>query len=451
MASWEVLLLVTRLKPEDPSDEAVEESPGEKIEDFLDENWTVENVPALGFAARLSKFHFALRNLLGKSEPRMRLRLAIIHTFREKGPFLTSTDIDRELAWIKEARRGPAIEHLQKTGWIMRVDSRGYCLTQEARQLMRVFWTFLGSVSDANDGTGVSPGTEALDLGWALETGADPSEALQNLRLELETVAGIIEDGLATGSIRKLQAIRKEAGNLVTNLDRTNTFLRECRKKATLDPAEIQDAFGLMSRVFKLHSELERRLATESRNMISTMPGMSPRRIFEFFLSLSKDQLADVGERFLVTPYVPPLFVNPERFKGEAARFLANPKAERQPLTWEEPVSLPATTVDPSLPLRVTPEVEILQADLAELAERGESVNAAAFLPRSSPEESLLRLALVAQMNCDAKAAEILAPGLDVRLEAAPDEDDGPPPLDAIPHGPIRAMTAAKLHVRKKT
>ena len=442
---------MTRLKPEELSEEAVEESSKERIEDFLDENWTVDGVPALAFAARMSRFHFALRNLTGKTEPRMRLRLAIIHTFREKGPFLTTHDIDRELAWIKEARRGTAVEHLQKTGWLMRVDSRGYCLTQDARQLMRVLWTFLGSISDADDGTGMSPGTEALDLGWALESGADPSEALQNLRLELETVAGIIEDGLATGSIRKLQSVRREASNLVTNLERTNSFLRECRKKATLNQAEIQDAFALMSRVFKLHAELERRLATESRNMISTMPGMSPRRIFEFFLSLSKDDLADVGARFLVTPYVPPLFVNGERFKGEAARFLANPKAAREPLTWEEPVTLQATTVDPSLPVRLTPEVERLQRELAELAESGESVSAAEFLPRNTPEESLLRLAIIAEMNSETKAAQILAPGLEVKLEAAPAQDDAAPPLEVIPRGPIRAISAAKIHVRKKT
>lgn len=446
-----LLQQVTQVNLFGPVDEEDAAEPVETIQSFMDPNWQAQNVAAIQATARMAQHHKALRQLTGKSEARMHLRLAILHTFREAGPFLEPADLDRELAWIRDDKRMPTIERLKAAGWLTRLDSGAYCMAREARQLTRVFWTFLGSISAPEDGTGLSPGTEAEDLAWALDHGADPTAPLENLRLELLTVATIIEDGLSSGSHRRLEGVKAEARNLIQDIGRTHTLLQQCRDQGRIGLRETQDMFGLLSRVFRLHAELESRLARESRNLISTRPGFTPQRIFGIFVNKPIDELVAIGERYMLTPHIPPLFINADRFKGEAARYLSSPRLERPEISWEDPVELAPTEIRKSPTVRMTPSLIRVVEDLRKLAQGTGGADAGAFLPTGEIGESLLRVAVVAMLSSDSKAAAEVAPDLVVGFSIDKDDEGQPrPPTQLQPGTAIAAMTPAKITARER-
>lgn len=420
----------------------------DELREYIDPRWEPEDIPALHAMDRLRPHYSLLKHLLGRDEAQFRLRGAILHTFRDEA-FLSSQDLDRELRWMLPDKRSALLTGLKEEGWLDRLETKGYCLSTHGRQLSRILFTFIGSITSAEEGSGISPGTEGADLLWAISTNADPAEALRSYRVELEAVAGRIDDALSTDSSRRLNAVRQEATNLVRTVTETRRAIIRLREDSQLSSSDATEVFDLISRVIDLHGEMERRLTEYKKSFIGTDPAMTPERILSFLVEKG-ESLADAAESMIRFPLQPPVLVNPLRFMQDAEGYLSSFQGRRPDPVWEAPERLEAAVVADAEVTLSSAEVKGLMDELIVVAASRGTVPAHTLFPRATVGESFLRQALTVHAASKPDDLADMLQSHRVHITNQADAlDEGEAPTDDLPEGPMMRTSRADIEVSK--
>jgi len=424
----------------------------EGLIDNLDSSWDPTEIDALKIADNLIPLYGLLKHILGQDETQFRLRLAVIFTFREAGPFLNINDINRELRWIKETKRTGLISSMRRTGWLNRSEKKGYCLSRLGRQLLRIMLTFLASLTPEDEGTGLSPGTEAYDIQWAMLSRTSPVSALQTLQHELETVAGLIEDALSTDSWSHLYQITDETSNLVRDIGGTRRILNQLQEENSITTRDLTETHRLLSRVLNLHAEMERRLTAYSESFIGTQPGMSPQRIMNLLLEKPIAELADVSNNLIRVPYKPRFFVNPNYYLAEAGNYLSKSVDSSPEIEWEMSEYLVAEQKSPDDWVVSSPPMERLVQILNDLAIDKEVKEIREIFPYKTFAESFLRQAMSAHLASPTETAHLPSfKKFHVKIMNKADAiSEGETPMINLEDGPICRISDAKLKVIEK-
>lgn len=364
-----------------------EENTQNRLEDFIAQDFKINDIDALINYKNLLIFYPLLNELTKVSENDFLIRISIIGEMaRSEHTYWDKDSLDRFFSWIRQEKREYLISSLRNNQWLEYDRDKGYYLTDSGRTVNSILNLLTGLSKKPED-----YGIAVCSLEYCINMGIDPSLVIGGLRSKLEEITRRMEEALNSHS---QVIILKAQGELDLCLHWSEKTREVLKKIDTSDPINLTEVNSIHRNLSLLHnyrSELERSLTDIGRQFISLEAGITLIDITDYLMKTEISELGEVAREAVSLPIKKPIFLLEDGLISSTEAVLTRNIIEEMDVGWGSP----------EFPLEMTPTVEEeislkpLYEDLKDILENGLPRHLSEVVPRDSKEMSFYRLSML--------------------------------------------------------
>lgn len=379
-----------------------------------------------------------LRSLLGRNGGEFLARAAALQQLvRSRQATFKPGEMHRVLGFLPNPHRSATIQALRRNGWLDYAPTIGYTITSLGTWVQEILVFFLGTAREDRFATSLA------GINYLLEQGEDPTLALHILEERVIRLQFDLETAVNSYSERTMRATQTRVNELIQlsqqvrkvqdRLEPSNRAARDVLRRINKRLAELHWSGG----------RLDRGIAELSGQYLNLRVGVTSEQVVQGLLTFKAGELAAVTASALRPMYQPVPLLSSATLARAALHQLGRARGKPEMIDLAEPS--PAER-EPDTEA-ITSDVARFLHDLDQVAQATEPVALAAIVPRETPGESFLRLALLTLAG-DTSMAEGLAGQIGkLPLDV---EVDGDGATTALKGQPLRALTPGRVRSRRK-
>jgi hypothetical protein len=364
-----------------------EENGQNRLEDFISQEFKINDIDALTNYKNLLIFYPLLNELTKVSENDFLVRISIVgemarseHTYWDKGT------LDRVFSWIRQEKREYLISSLRNNQWLDYDRDKGYYLTDSGRTVNSIL-NMLTGLSQRPEDYGIA----VCSLEYCINMDIDPSLVIGGLRSKLEEITRRIEEALNSHSQVIILKAQEELDLCLHWSKKTREVLSKIDPSVPINLAEVNSIHRNLSLLHNYRSELERSLTDIGRQFISLEGRITLIDITDYLMKTKISELGEVAREAVSLPIKKPIFLLEDSLISLTEAILMRNIIEEMDVGWGSP----------EFPMEITPAIEEeislkpLFEDLKEILENGLSKPLSEVVPRDSKEMSFYRLSML--------------------------------------------------------
>lgn len=377
-----------------------------------------------------------LRSLLGRNGAEFLARAAALQQLvRSRQAAFKPGEIHRLLAFLPDPHRSATIQALRRNGWLDYAPAIGYTITSLGTWVEEILVFFLGTAREDRFATSLA------GINYLLEQGEDPTLALHILEERVIRLQFDLESAVNSYSERTMRATQTRVNELI----QLSQHVRKVQDRLEPSNRAARDVLRRINkRLAELHwsgGRLDRGIAELSGQYLNLRVGVTSEQFVQGLLTFKAGELAVITAAAFRPVYEPAPLLSSATLARAALHQLGREHGKPGDVDLAEPS-----------PAERQPDAEAITADVARLlqdlehvADAPEPVALADIVPRESPGESFLRLALLTLAG-DASMEEGLAGQLGrLPIDVEVDGDGATVPLQ---EPPLRALTPGRIRRR---